>query len=314
MNDSTVKLEDAKSKAESELIKNIGNLPRLDEPREEDRKFIFPIIIRYPRVIFDEDKKNPLKVEYLSKQQVGQIKIDKDSGELERTKLGDIEREIRDKKDEIQEKIDRAIVRSAADEFSRLPFAEHRFAPVLDLLAKVIMEGEISQEELEVIDDSSDSDYLDYLEALVEVGLLRQRNDVIEAGNVLIEIEKKEDHKNEMMNSALAVFFKEGEEEYMEIVEKILGPYLYLASHYYYRALGIGELPSLREDELYDAIDKRYSPGQATVKKFKMFRYLFQLENVGILEKGETDRWKGNENIFQALYSEEFEESSRLMV
>lgn len=314
MTDTALDADQAKSKAERELMSEVGNLPRLDDMEKEDSKYVFPIVVRYPRVIFDQDKKNPLKVEYLSKETVGEIKVDEDTGELERTKLGEIERNIRDKKDDIQDKIDRAIVKSASDNFSKLPFAEHRFAPVLDLLAQVIMEGKITKEEIETIDNTSDSDYAEYLEALKDVGLLRERNGKIISGDVLTEIQKNEDKKNEMMNSSLAVFFEEAEEEYMEIVEKILGPYLYLASQYYYRALGIGELPSLREEELYEAIEKRYRPGQATEKKFKMFRYLFQLENVGILEKASTDRWKGNEEIFQSLYSEELESTSQMVV
>lgn len=299
----------ARRKAEEILAFKIGNLPHLGDPEESDSEFVFPLVTNMPRVIFDEERRQPIDVKFMSTDKVGEIRIDKTTNEVvDRSHVYQIERNIRAQQMEIEEAVEKALVRSSATKFSRLPFPEHRYTPLLDILSHLILEGPITGAQLDEMNASNEQKYRDYIDTLVDVGLVRVREDeVIEADDIFIEFQAREDTHPEMLNAALAHFFEEGA-EHIETIRSILGPYLVLSGYYYQRALEVDGFPNIPEEEFVQEIERSYSGEDRVQKKFKLSRYLIQLEEVGLLvssDQGTRPTWSGKESVKQDLLRED---------
>lgn len=299
--------ESAKIKAQKELAHEIGNLPYMGDVVYEDEEYVFPLHIRLPRVIFDEDRKRPVDVKFMSSKRIGEIRVDAESGELTRTRIHDIKTNIRKQKRVIEEAVQKALVRSSARKFSRLPFPELRYTPILDVLSHLLLEGAVSDDQLQQMSSQYEKNYRDYIDGLVDVGLARMKDDHLEADDILIEIRAQEPSPPKQLNAAMAHFFEEGAND-IETIHKILGPYLALSGYYYMQALQSGEMPKLTEGDFKNQMDRAYRGSDRELKKFKLAHYLIQLEEVGILES-EMDTgprtWKGTEDVWDDVLEEQ---------
>jgi hypothetical protein len=297
--------ERARKEAQKVLTKEIGNLPHLGEAEYEEPHFIFPLNMRSPRVIFDKEGEEPRDVRFMSNIDLGEIKVHEETGEVvHKPSIGNINRKIKSQKKQIRESVSKALVSSAAERFSRLPFSEARFTPIKDIIARVVMNGEMYVEEIEDMREDDRAKYEEYLEHLLEINLLRREGNRVEAEDPLIEIEDRFDQRTEMVNAAMAYFFKNGE-SYMDDIKEILGPYLVLTSFYYLRALEIGELPAIREDEFRVELKKSYSPSDREVKDLKLANYLIQLEKIGMFQTSSNQEWEGSEEVYENLLTDE---------
>ncbi|MXV63509.1 hypothetical protein GS429_15885 [Natronorubrum sp. JWXQ-INN-674] len=294
---------EARRKAEETLAFEIGNLPRLGEVEVAESEYIYPLEIRLPRVIFDQDRDKPVDVKFMNAETIGEITVDAASGEVSRPHLHEIESEIRRQKKEVENVVHKALVRSSAKKFSQLPFPEHRYTPILDVLSHLIIEGPITAQELSEMSSVDEQKYRDYVDILAEVDLVRWESDQVEADNILIEILAQPKSPPEHLNAAMAHFFKQGA-EHIGTIREILGPHLLLSGHYYYSALGQPEMPRMGEREFDDVMKWNYSGNNRNQKRFKLPRYLIQLEDVGLLESenGTGPRaWKGKEDVQRNL-------------
>jgi len=300
--------EKARKKAQKVLTFQIGNLPHIGDPVRIQSDYIFPLYIRRPRVIFDSSRERPIDLDFMSEQRIGTICVDGDSGEVTRTDLPRINRRIRQQKSQVAEAVQQALVRSSAHQFSRLPFPTHRYTPILDILSHLLIEGPIDEDEIHDMSDENSGSYSEYVDQLADVDLVRYRNGQVEADSVLIEIKAEqipphESKNSKRLNAALAHFFREGAEN-TDSIRQILGPYLVLSAYYYRRALDIGSPPSVSEEEFKEEIERFYSGRDELRKKFKVSRYLIQLEEVGILNddpESEESSWVGDEAIMNNL-------------
>lgn len=303
----------AETEAEKVLRFEIGSLPHLGEAEYEDAEYVFPINIKLPRVIFDESRETPLDVRFLSSESIGEIRIDAESGELnERTDVWQINKKIRKKKREVDEAVQMALIKAEAESFSLLPFPEHRYTPIQDLLAEVILRGQIPYNRFDEVGTGARNKYEEYVDILTEVGLLRREDDRITAADSLIEMEAQTDYPFDALNAALAHFFKQGAEHH-EMITSILGPYLVIAGYYYRRSIEVDDLPRVSSREFREQIRKRYSGRDGREKSFKVSRYLLQLEEIGILESASTGgnrAWKGEGEILAKVLEQRDELSA----
>jgi hypothetical protein len=299
---------EARRVAEKTLAFDIGNIPHLGETEESDSEYIFPLETNAPRVIFDEDRERPVDVKFMSTQRVGEIRVDKNTGDVsDRSHIYEIERRIRRQQKEVETAVKKALVRSSAGRFSHIPFAELRYTPILDILSHLILQGPIVADELASLGAPEEQKYKDYIKLLEKVDLIRRRNDEIIADDIFIEIQAQKDKHSDMLDNALAHFFREGA-NHIEEIERILGPYLLLAGYYYRRALEVEGYPKITEEEFKRQIRHSYGGQNRQQKQFKLSRYLIQLEEVGILETTEKDErtaWKGEEEVKADLLREE---------
>jgi len=295
---------EARRNAEEVLAFEIGNLPHLGDSKETEEVYVFPLVTTMPRVIFDEDRERPVDVKFMSEEKVGEIRIDSTTGEVaDRSHVYEIERRIRRQQREIEDAVEKALVRSSAGRFSKLPFPEHRYTPISDILSHLILEGPIEEDTLKDMNGADQEKYQEYAEMLEEVSLVRKRGDEIIADDIFIEIQAEQDTRPEMLNAALAHFFEKGAEN-IKTIREILGPYLVLAGYYYQEAILVEDgTPSITENEFREQIEKSYSGNNRAQKKFKLSRYMIQLEEVDLLES-DTDQeraWTGNDDVKQNL-------------
>lgn len=294
--------DEARKAAEQVLRFQIGPQYSLGDPDVEDGEYVFPVLIRRPRVIFDETRSHPVDVKYLSPKEVGEITIDA-SGETDYTHPQTIYRRVRDFEAEIQEAVEKALISASAKDFTKLPFPENRYAPVEDILSEIILRKKIPAEEISELEPSDEDKgkYWDYIHELEGMGLLRRENGNIKAGNILTSIEQKKDENHEKLNVALSHYFKENVHD-LETLHQVLGPYLAIAGFYYRLAIESDVIPVVDEEELRDAFKRHYKgKGRRTKQKeFKMSRYLLHLERAGILKtktRSNSRVWYGNEKV-----------------
>mgnify|MGYP000574980328 CR=1 FL=1 len=309
MNDNKIiSRREAKRKAQEVLAFKIGNLPHLGEPEETQDDYIFPILTTMPRVIFDEERERPVNVKFMSEDKVGEIRIDAVSGDVsDRSHVYEIERRIRRQKNEIETAVKKALVRSSARKFSKLPFPEHRYTPITDILSHLILKGPVADSELEEMNASDEQKYRDYADMLEDVSLVRSRGGEVIADDIFIEIQAQQNTHSEMLNAALAHFFEQGADN-IDTIREILGPYLVLSGYYYQRALEVENgQPNIPEKEFREEIASNYAGNNGIQKKFKLSRYMIQLEEVELLESvpKKDQTWTGNQTVRENLLRED---------
>lgn len=298
---------EARRKAEEVVAFDIGNLPRLGEMEQTDTEYVFPLEIRLPRVIFDEDRKRPVDVKFMSSAPVGKIRVDAVTGEVERPHLSQIESNIRRERKVVEDSVQKALVRSSAAKFSKLPFPEHRYTPILDILSHLILEGAITEEELDSFNAVSEEKYMEYVGMLEDVDLVRTEEGRIESDNVLIGLRTEESNPPKLLNGALAHFFEAGAEN-ISTIREILGPHLVLSAFYYQNAIISEGEPQMSADEFEEILERNYYGNDLVEKRFKLSRYLIQLEDVGLLESSsdvERPTWSGKTTVTKSLLRED---------
>lgn len=291
--------KEAREKAQETLAFEIGNLPRLGALEVTEMEYIFPLEIRLPRVIFDKEREEPVEVKFMSSESLGEIHVDAATGKVERPHIHEIESQIRRQRKQVEDAVQKALVRSSAKKFSRLPFPEHRYTPILDILSHLIIEGPITVQELDEMTAVDEQKYRDYVDMLAKVDLVRWKDDRIEADNVLIGLQAEESDPPKLLNAAMAHFFEKGA-EHIGTIREILGPHLLLSGHYYRRAIELDNMPRMKEREFDEVMSWNYSGNDRVQKRFKLSRYLIQLEDVELLESENgmgPRRWFGTNEV-----------------
>jgi hypothetical protein len=309
----SVDVSEARRLAMEAVRFELGTYLRLDDGEfdEGDLEYTFPIILRSPKLILDEDKKNAVDLRFLDPIEVGEVTVDAQSKDVDYPTPRQVKKELEKYEEELNAAIQKALVRASGSNLSHLPFPENQYAPLQDILSEVILNGEIAADDLEMMDSYEDGEkYMKYIDSLVELDLLKRGGDVFRSGDVLNTIQEKdkfeghelETHQDEL-NAALGRYFEHNVGEF-EMIKRTLGPYLAIAGFYYRRALELDELPVIKEQELRDGIKLEYSGRERQKKLFKMSRYLVQLEDVGVLKsvyQGGERYWAGDDNTFQRL-------------
>jgi hypothetical protein len=313
MEDAGVDPSEARRAAMEAVRFNLGTYLRLDDGEfdEEELEYTFPIILRSPKLILDEGRENAVGLRFLDPIHVGDVTVDASTKDVDYPTKSQVKGTLEDYEKELNEAIQKALVRATGSNLSHLPFPENQYAPLQDILSEVILNGEIAVAAIEMMDSYENSNkYQKYIDSLVELDLLKRRGDVLRGGDVLNTIQEKdkfeghriETHQDEL-NAALGRYFEHNVGEF-EMIKRTLGPYLALAGFYYRRALELDELPIIKESDLRDGIKLEYKGREQQKKLFKMSRYLVQLEEVGVLssvyQNGER-YWDGNETTFTRL-------------
>ncbi|MFC4249622.1 hypothetical protein ACFOZ7_22265 [Natribaculum luteum] len=309
----SVSKDEARRLAMEAIRFNLGTYLRLNSGDfdGDDLEYSFPIILRSPKLILDEDKEDAVDLRFLDPIHVGEVTVDANSKEVDYPTSSQVKSELEDYEKELNQAVQKALVRASGSSLSHLPFPENQYAPIQDLLSEVILNGEIEVDAIKTMDSYEDGEkYQKYIDSLVELDLLKRGDVVLRSGDVLNTIQEKnqfkghqiESHQDEL-NAALGRYFEHNVGEF-KMIKRTLGPYLALAGYYYRRALELDNLPVVKEEDLRDGIKAEYDGRERRKKLFKMSRYLVQLEDVGVLDyvyqNGER-YWVGDETTFTRL-------------
>lgn len=328
LGDARIPESEAKKEAEITLRKNIGNIPHLGIPEynENEEEYVFPILVSLPRILFEEGEieVEAVDVRFMSEMEVGEIRVDGRDGSINgRTKARTVNEKISEREYEIEIAVQKALIKASAKRFSRLPYPTHRYTPIIDILAEVILEGEVDASQFVAFGADEREKYDEHLQTLVEVDLVTRDGNEIHPSNDLIEIQSSDsmdsdetelpDDSNQrklpshVLNEAMAILLERRIDD-IEMLHEILGPHLKIAGYYYRRALEINGLPKLTKNDVKNHFSGRYHGERGRLKVFKLSRYLLQLEEVGLVKSqvhlGQRV-WIGDSTIKSAVEDQE---------
>ena len=297
---------EAEKRAHIYVREKYGNLPSVGEPILEGGTWRIPIEVRYPRVLFEKGTNRPKKVRYMNLEDIGEIRIDANKGDLlHKPRYWDVRREIEQQLNLVQVTVQKALVKTGADRFSKLPFSEHMHTPVADIIAYLLITDPLDfTQEFSLLYDRAREKYNNIVETLTSMDLVRRSADLLIPGNVLVEIERKEEDLHLKLSDALAYFFVQGYQN-IQSVHQVLGPHLTISGYIYQQSVEYDDLIPLEFNEIEKAV--RFSYG-TPLKQLKLPRYLIQLEEIGVIEatsiKGE-DVWTPEQDLLDRVRMEE---------
>ena len=137
--------EDAGKFAYDIIRSELGSIPYPGKPLSDDVGIrIVPITVRYPRVLSDVARDVPEKVRFMNFEDIGEIKIDVNRGELVyRPEYYEISNAINGNLGGVRTTVEMALVKVAANRFVKLPFSEHTHTPIVDILSWILINDTI---------------------------------------------------------------------------------------------------------------------------------------------------------------------------
>jgi len=301
--------EEAFEKARKILRERFGSLVGIENVQREGTVWKFKLVTAYPKVIFDYSRTPafPIKVKKMRPIELGWIEIDGMTGEPKFPKRSTIVSKIKDRLIELQNTVEKALVKAESKKFSKIPFSEHRWTPILDIFSKLLISDRIDLDELSRLSNIAELKYMDYLQTLEELNLVIFEGDSYVSGDLLLKIEAKDKPLSEKLSDAMELFFRLGYEK-LDKIQEILGPHLKLSASYYAIALQSEQLPKISKKFFIKKIYYFYTSTDRNEKLFKLDRYLIQLESIGLLEYSGFDGdsyWKGLEDVYKNLLKED---------
>lgn len=313
--------EEARRLAVDKVRSAYGTFIRVGDGQlnEDDLVYEFPILTRKPNVIHSSDRESIIDVRFHKQLELGVVQVDARSREVQNPHREKIFRKIREHEESIENAIRKALVSVEGKSFAHLPFLENQFAPLEDLLSRLILEPTIPVEDIIERDEDRGGDrYQEYLNDLLENDLANRRGDELTQGDRLINLHDKNAEKYSVtLNDAMGIYFENNLDKF-DLVYKTLGPYLVIAGRYYQRAIETREIPEIHEEELRAAIEAEYNGKRRRRSLFKFSHYLIKLQEVGILKpstEGGPRLWKGRETVREDLedMAEQFDPIQELL-
>lgn len=298
--------KEAQKRAHFFVREKYGNLPSVGIPEIQDNLWIIPINVKYPRVFLDSTTNKPKKVRYMNFEHVGEIKIDSNNGDIvDKPRYWDIRSEIKAKLDFVQINVQKALVKTGAQNFSKLPFSEHMHTPIEDIISYLLLRDKIDLEiELAFLSDDEKEKYLKNIDLMISTGLIRKNDNLILPDNAFIEIEGSSGNISTKLSKALSYFFAQGYDN-ISSIQQVLGPYLTISGYIYGQSIEYDDVIPVEFSEIQSLIQQSY--GQA-IKQMKIPRYLIQLSEVGLLDQCSTsgeETWLPKIDILKNVRLEE---------
>jgi hypothetical protein len=300
--------EEARKTAYQMIKESFGNIPSIGAMNYDSssNSWLIQINAKYPRITFDKIQERPKKVRFMNFENLGMIKIDANTGVItEKPRYYDLRGEIIKKIDLIHTTVQKALVKTGANKFSKLPLSEHMHTPIEDIVSILLIKDKIDlTRDFSGISSEDFEKYLKNIEMLTRVGLVRRNENLIIPDNALIEIEQSVEEVAIKLSKALAYFFFVGY-EYIESIKQVLGPHLTISGYIYEKSLEYGEITEVGYGEIIENIQFAHTQ---PLKMVKLPRYLIQLSEVGLIDttvlKGENF-WTPREDIFTDVIRQE---------
>lgn len=95
--------EEARQEAAYELRFNIGNLPHLGDMSFDEENGVYVYPIKYTPVEIPDLEAGEEECTFFETQEIGEIRVDEETGDINRTSIEDLEDEIRKAKEKVEE-------------------------------------------------------------------------------------------------------------------------------------------------------------------------------------------------------------------
>ena len=213
-------------------------------------------------------------------------------------RYGDLKHKIKENFEFVQTSVQKALIKSAAMQFSKLPFSEHMHSPIIDVIAYLLINERIElSQEIGQLHEKDREKYLKIIDTLEEIGLIQRTNNYLLPDNALIEIEHQNETLYSQLSNALAFYFSHGYEN-IQSVHQVVGPHLTISGYIYQQSIEYDDLTPVKYEEIRRIVHLIY---RQDLKQIKIPRYLIQLNKVKLIElesKHGEDTWLPNVDVY----------------
>ncbi len=277
--------------AKSFVTDNIGQTPVPRAPTLEKDVWVIPLDVCYPKMIFDAETHLPKTRRFLYFKELATLKVSAKTGKvLSYPDAPEMNSIIRNKLDNVRERVEEAITKVAAYNLAKVPFAAHMASPIEDIIATVILRNEFNLTALKNQSDDDQRKYGTVKDLLCEVNLLQEADNFLTRGPAFIELEQKWENEGvtniaKQFEEAIGYVFSVG---YMhhKTISTVLGTYLDLCGLIYENSLENDRITPI----LYDDLERSFQMINAS-KIMKLDRYTVQLTDVGMIDS-RSKKWK----------------------
>jgi hypothetical protein len=292
--------------AQMYIREQYGTIPSAGTPVINEGIFKVPIEVKYPRVLMDKTTNRPRKVRYMNFENIGEIIIDAYTGDiLGKPWYREVKSRIQSNLNYIQDNVQMALIKSAANKFSKLAFSEHMYSPIIDIISNLLLNDEMDiTNEIGAISEKDRERYLKIISSLSEVGLIEQVGNKLKPNNILIGFEMASNDLHEQLSNALAHYL---EKEYTDIpnIHQVVGGHLTIAGYIYQQSIEYDDITPINYDEIQRKVRSVY---RQEIKQVKIPRYLIQLNHVDLIDVLNThgeDFYQPTEAIFEKVNAQE---------
>lgn len=271
--------------ARMHLSENLGQTPVPGVPVQRDSRWIVPIDVCYPRMIFDVHTKQPKMRRYLYFRNLAQLEVSARDGSVTAPKVPTLEKLIGDQLAEVRTSVEKALTKVASREFAKLHYAAHMTTPLTDIMSIIIMDGEIDTTAWNLnSEEYEEGKYQSSIDLLTRVGLIQPTGHLYTPGPAFAELEEQWEQKqiidvSTQLEDSIGYAFVEGY-RYYDIIKRVIGTHLNVAGAIYENSIENGKPTSMQFDDLKRAILAVIGD----TKAIKLNRYVVQLQEIGLIE------------------------------
>jgi hypothetical protein len=237
---------------------------------------------------------------------IGSISVSQNGEIIDKPRDSDVKYMIQENLKFVRTNVEKALIKTAANKFSILPFSEHMYSPIIDVIANLLVNDKMDiSQDIGQLREKEREKYTDIIKNLTSIGLIKQEDGYLEPDNAFVELERGEPDLHKQLSKILAYYFTQYYDD-LEGIHRIVGPHLTIAGFIYQQSIEYGAITPVRYDEIRRLIIRSYRDEE--LKLIKIPRYLIQLNNVDIIKmkplNGE-DTWEVNSDIFEDVNSQE---------
>lgn len=245
-------------------VENYGNLIVPDKPifDENTKTWKYPLGSTYPRIIEDEITKDVL-VGFLEFRDLGVIKINDKLQIIDATPSEQCDERLLERLDFWKQQSEKIVVTASSDVFAKIAEGQHVLNPlgvILDALI-TIKDKEIKISNSDIYEQRNYEKYIQYLELLEELQIVRKVQDGYIQGNLYVEllnVIRTSDHRS-LKTILISHVIKKKYSTLRQVFDiRQLEPFVHLANMYYLPSLDAEKLIHISRPHLYQQYENNY--------------------------------------------------------
>lgn len=277
---------DAFRVAQRDIWSRVGSFcyPAFPKTAPESAVTEFQVWADIPRIYSNPLTGQPEDTHFFRFKDIGKVQVSLYRGSLVASVTWmEAKRALRERMDEVDMSVEKALLKTSASAFSELPLAEHMHTPLLDILSALIFERQIDlaywSERMPT--DEEGTKLSVYVSSLETAQLARKEGHHVYPGNVFLALQDRGLDPAQLLRASLRAFFESGIDQ-IESIRRVIGPQLRIASRVYEAGLEWGQDKGLTRDEITAFISREAYPSDSR-KELQVPRYIVQLEAIGLI-------------------------------
>lgn len=279
---------DAFRVAQKDIWARVGSFCYPARPRTDPQGAVteFEVWADIPRIYSDPLTGVPVDTHYFRFKGIGRVQVSLYKGTPTASVTWmEARRALKERMEEVDISVEKALLKTSASAFSELPLAEHMHTPLLDILSALIFDRTIDLDywSERMPPDEEETKLSVYVASLETAQLARREGHHVVPGNVFLALQERDLTSSELLRASLRAFFESGIDQ-IESIRRVIGPQLRIASRVYETGLEWGPDKGLTRREITAFVSREAYPND-TRKELQVPRYLVQLEDIGLVRQ-----------------------------